>query len=178
MESAAKNAADDFSLEILGMVCTERNIIDESYREDALRLCRVQELDVDIREILFVADKSGQIRDEPMSLFAISPMMSDIVFQITGCRFRFVLKIWDSVMQRLGGEAQFAAYMCHTLMFLRRDAKTNIMALTPKPEVREWRKLLPYVGERGYDGIPNMLDLPLIPIQEEVSKDGRETQNQ
>lgn len=177
MESTAKNATDDFSLEILGVGCSERNVIDESYREDALVLCRMQGLDVDTREILFVTDKSGQIRDEPMSLFAISPMMSDIVFQITGCRFRFVLKIWDSVMQRIGGEAQFAAYMCHTLMFLRRDAKTNTMSLTPKPEVREWRKLLPYVGESGYDGIPNMLESPVITIQKEEQTDDRETQS-
>ena len=177
MGQDVRNSSEDFSLELPGVGQTERNNIDESYREDALRLCRMQGLDVDTREILFVTDKSGQIRDEPMSLVAISPMMSDILFQLTGYYFRFVFKIWDGVMQRLGGEAQFAAYMYHTLKFLKRDEKTNAMTLAPRPDVQEWFCLLPYVREGRYDGIPNMLDMPLVSLNEEEQTDDRETQS-
>ena len=178
MESTARNAAENFSLELHHDDQFGRNCIDEELRSDAKQVCEIQDLDIDTREILFLADKSGQVWREPMGVFLIPPILSDAFFQLTGYRFRFVFKMWDGVMQRLGGEAQYAAYLYHTLLFLRRDAKTHAMALIPRAEVREWRKLLPYVGEKGYHGIPNMLELPLMQITEEVTNDDRETQSE
>ena len=175
MESSAKNNAEGFNLEIVGVGGTKHNCIDEELRSDARTVCEVQNLDIDTREVLFVADKSGQVWREPMGVFLIPPVLSDAIFQLTGYRFRFVFKMWDEAMTN-ACEAQYAAHIYHTLMFLKRNPKTGVMALAPRPEVREWRRLLPYVGERGYDGIPNMLDMPLIPIEEEQADD-RETQS-
>jgi len=161
MNSSIKNSTEDFVLERYCEDMDGRSCVDDSYREDALKLCRVQGLDLDIREIIFVADNSGGSWREPMAVFPIQPMISDIIFQLTGCRFRFVLKIWQSAMHNLG-EAQYSATLLHALRYLRRDPETGAMTLGPGPDVCEWRELLPYVGADGYEGVPNLLETPLV----------------
>jgi len=179
MDSPIKNASEDFTLE----QCYEAascgcNRINETFREDALILCRVQGLDLDIREIVFVEDNSGRSWREPMAVFPIPPMLGDVIFQLTGCRFRFVLKVWQSAMSGLG-EAKYSATLFHALLHFKRDPKTGVMTFNPRPDVSEWRELLPYVGADGYEGVPNLLETPLVQkTNEEVINNDTETQGQ
>lgn len=161
MERNARNAEAGFVLDLHHEDENGRCCIDESYREDAIQLCDAQKLNIDTREILFVVDKSGRAGRDPMEVFAIPRAMSDIIFQLTGYRFRFVLKIFASAMTH-ACESQYAATLYHTLMFLKRDAKTMKMVLAPRPEIREWKPLLPYLCEAGYGkDMPNVLETQL-----------------
>lgn len=161
MESTARNNAEDFNLELHHEDARGRNCIDESYREDAIQLCESQHLSIDTREVLFVVDKSGRTGLDPMMVFTIPQTMIDVLFQITGYRFRFVVKIFASAMSNMC-EAQYAATLYHTIRFLRHDAKKQAMVLAPRPEIREWKPLLPYLCEAGYGkDMPNVLNTPL-----------------
>lgn len=138
-----------------------RNVVAEAYRRASGLLIRFHGLEAVEKEILFLADRtSTKPKPSGSSVMRIPEMWRDVLYQLTGNDFRYVIKFFERNLERLTPE-QAAALLYHELRHIRFNPAKGRTYLDPRHDLEDWAELVPFGDwERDGRGLPNLLDTP------------------
>lgn len=148
-----------------------RNAITEYLRDLAISICRAQDLPADTDKILFVMDKATKRRRRysASDIKKIPEDYSDIIFQLTGYRFEYIVKFWEANLSRLCGN-QTTALLYHELRHIRMDKEGKLFFL-PTHDIEDWPELSKFGDWEGRGAeLPDLLSEKI-----EREDDGPET---
>lgn len=140
---------------------TGKNVVAEAYRRASRLLIGFHDLDAREEEILFLADRMTT-KDKPSAstILRIPEIWRDVLYQLTDHDFRYVIKFFESNLNRLTPK-QAAALLYHELRHIRLDTEKNRTFLDTRHDLEDWAELVPF-GDWEKDGtaLPNLLDTP------------------
>ena len=117
--------------------------IAEPFRRIAAALVQRHALEADPEEILFVLDRvNRRLRRSGSEIRPISPLWMDVLFQLTGRRFRYVIQLYEANLDTLSSE-QVTALLYHELRHIRRD-EFGATYLHHEHDMEDWGELTPY----------------------------------
>lgn len=138
-----------------------KNVVAEAYRRASAILIGLHRLDAREEEILFLTDRtSEQPKASGSRIFRIPEIWRDVVYQLTGHDFRYVIKFFDCNLEQLTSR-QAAALLYHELRHIRFDPVKNRTVLDLRHDVEEWSELVPFGNwEKGESELPDLFDTP------------------
>ena len=135
-------------------------LVNDSYRPIAEQLCRkfTRELYAESEEILFVDNLKDRKKVKGGLVFAqislIQPKMSEIIEQMTGHKFKFVIEFFKRSMELMSRE-QIIALVYHELRHISIDGKLI------DHDIADWAEMLTRIGPNWAStraSIPDLLD--------------------
>ena len=115
-----------------------RNAVADPFRAFARQLSDAQGLELDVEKVLFLTDTESE--DENGSVVGRVPRIwSDIIWQYTGYRFIFYVKLHMAALRALSKEKKMAA-IYHELRHLARNGDGE-PTLLRRHDVEEWAEL-------------------------------------
>ena len=153
-----------------------RNAVADQFRVYAKRLCDAQGLALDVERILFLTDTESAEEDGSV-VGRVPRLWSDVLWQYTGYRFDFYVKLRMSDMRKLSMEKKMAA-IYHELRHFSRDENGNA-ALARRHDVEEWSELAALGDWKHTDAaVPDLLSERVNPQAARLllvpSQNGRE----
>lgn len=120
-----------------------RATIAEPFRRIAAALVQRHALEADPEEILFVLDRvNGRLRRSGSEIRPIPPLWMDVLFQLTGKRFLYVIQLYEANLDTLSSE-QVTALLYHELRHIRRD-EFGKTCFHREHDMEDWGELTPY----------------------------------
>lgn len=150
-----------------------KNVIAESFRHIADRIVSCQRLDIDTARILFLLDRESPPHSySGSSVFPISTMNRDVMYQLSGKRYDCIIKLRESNLNTMTPE-QVKALLYHELRHIYKDKETGEMNISPYHDYDDWQELMEY-GDWEADGenLPDVAEKQLI-----KDKDNEEPDN-
>lgn len=120
-----------------------------------------QELNIDAAEILVLLDdNSGSIADRCVRVSLMPEMMGDVLFQLTGRRYKILLRLSQSYMTRLE-PSRIAYYVYDALRHIERHAENpDKYVFVREHDVCVWREVLPYAA--GIRVLPDVSEVRIF----------------
>lgn len=106
-----------------------------------------QNLDIDVSEILVLLDdNANSVADKCVKVSLMPEMMCDVLYQLTGRRYKILLRLSQSYMSQLA-PSRIAYYIYDALRHIDRDAdKPDKYIFVREHDVCVWSEVLPYIA--------------------------------
>lgn len=150
---------------------TCRNTIADAFRTYAKELCAVQGFRLDTGKILFLLDRTSPPQSYSGSEIGRVPAVwSDVLYQYTGLRYLYYIKLWEANLYRLK-KRQVRALLYHELRHLRQDAKNDGLDYVRRHDMEDWAELAKYGDWEAECG--SLPDVMADKLTEEARRDER-----
>ena len=119
-----------------------------------------QHLDIDVDDILVLLDDTSSTARLCAQMSLLPEVISDIVYQLTGRRYKLLLKLSQSYMQLITPE-RIAYYVYDALRHVERDDKGKYL-INREHDVCVWREVLPYVAR--CEAVPDVSEVRIYEV--------------
>lgn len=144
------------TLELAVKLGKGKNRIACVYRRAAWMLVKKFDMPANPDEILFLVDNVSKRAKEPASIWQLPEWAEDVIYQITGVRLKFVIKLRLAMLDRLPPSA-VTAVLYHQLRHIKEGAE-GVTYLDMRHDVEDFQELLPFKDYVHGADIPNLLD--------------------
>ncbi|WP_213698086.1 putative metallopeptidase [Acetomicrobium sp.] len=145
------------TLELAAKLGKGKNRVACVYRRAAWMLVKKFDMPANPDEILFLVDNVSKRAKEPASIWQLPEWAEDVIYQITGVRLKFAIKLRLAMLDRLPPSA-VTAVLYHQLRHIKEDADGTTY-LDMKHDVEDFSELLPFRNYIYGADIPNLLDV-------------------
>ena len=145
------------TLELATKLSKGKNRVACVYRRAAWMLVSKFDMTANPDEILFLVDNSSRRAKEPASIWRLPEWVEDVIYQITGIRLKFVIKLRLAMLDNLTPSA-VTAVLYHQLRHIKEDADGTTY-LDMRHDVEDFQELLPFRNYINGADIPNLLDV-------------------
>jgi len=144
------------TLELEAKLNRGKNRVACVYRRAAWMLVKKFDMPANPDEILFLVDNVSKRAKEPASIWQLPEWAEDVIYQITGLRLKFAIKLRLAMLDCLPPSA-VTAVLYHQLRHIKEDADGTTY-LDMKHDVEDFQELLPFKDYVHGADIPNLLD--------------------
>ncbi|MEG3065976.1 putative metallopeptidase [Acetomicrobium sp.] len=166
------------TLELAAKLGKGKNRVACVYRQAAWMLVRKFDMPANPDEILFLVDCVSKKAKEAASVWRLPEWVEDVLYQATGVRLKFAIKLRLAMLDRLPPSA-VTAVLYHQLRHIKEDADGTTY-LDMRHDVEDFQELVPFRGYAYGADIPNLLEVdPVevfadVPLQLQLPVSGRE----
>ncbi len=144
------------TLELEAKLNRGKNRVACVYRRAAWMLVKKFDMPANPDEILFLVDNVSKRAKEPASIWQLPEWAEDVIYQMTGVRLKFAIKLRLAMLDCLPPSA-VTAVLYHQLRHIKEDADGTTY-LDMKHDVEDFQELLPFKDYVHGADIPNLLD--------------------
>lgn len=145
------------TLELAAKLGKGKNRVACVYRRAAWMLVKKFDMPANPDEILFLVDCVSKRAKEPASIWQLPEWVEDVIYQITGVRLKFAIKLRLAMLDSLPPSA-VTAVLYHQLRHIKEYAD-GATYLDMRHDVEDFSELLPFRGYVHGADIPNLLDV-------------------
>jgi len=145
------------TLELAAKLGKGKNRVACVYRRAAWMLVKKFDMPANPDEILFLVDCVSKRAKEPASIWQLPEWAEDVIYQITGVRLKFAIKLRLAMLDSLPPSA-VTAVLYHQLRHIKEHAD-GATYLDMRHDVEDFQELLPFRGYVHGADIPNLLDV-------------------
>lgn len=149
-----------------------KNKITEPFRRIADRIVSCQKLDIDTSRILFLLDRESPPHPySGSSVFPISTMHRDVIYQLSGKRYDCIIKLRERNLDTMT-QQQVKALLYHELRHIHIDKKSGEINISSHHDYDDWQELMEY-GDWEADGesLPDVAEKKLIKDKDNEESD-------
>ena len=145
------------TLELEAKLNRGKNRVACVYRRAAWMLVKKFDMPANPDEILFLVDNVSKRAKEPASIWQLPEWAEDVIYQMTGVRLKFAIKLRLAMLDCLPPSA-VTAVLYHQLRHIKEDADATTY-LDMRHDVEDFQELLPFRNYVYGADIPNLLDV-------------------